>query len=184
MANLKKAMKGVKMKRGYIVVLAVLFVVLTTAVYAVGAGNNPVGKDRVGPHQGGEMGMGPMGPDANLNLSKDQLSKMWQLREKYHNDTQTLRYELFQKALELRTVYADPNANDAAILVKHKEVSALRQQMEDKMVQFKLEQRKILTAEQLQKLSEGGSRRGHRFMRDVGPASDHRRFGLGASSEN
>jgi len=186
MTDLKKTAKEAKMKKGYIVMLVVLFVALTAAaVYAVGPGNGPMGKDGFGHHQGGEMGMGPMGPMANLNLSKDQLGKMWQLKEKYHNDTQALRYELFQKSMELKTIYADPKTSDAAILAKQKEVNALRQQMEDKMVQLKLEQRKILTPEQLQKFSEGGCwGGGHGSMRGFGPASGNKKFGPETPSKN
>ncbi len=67
-----------------------------------------------------------------------------------------MRYELFQKKNELRSLYTNPAAEDAAILAKQKEVNALRTKLQDKMVQFKLDQRKILTPEQLKQLNESG----------------------------
>ncbi len=130
------------MKKFLVVLTAVLLVALATSVFAMGPGAGP--------------GPGPKGFD----LSKDQQDKMWQLREKFNSDTSALRYEMFQKRRELRDLYADPKATDAAILAKDKEVNTLKQKMHDKMVRFKLDQRKIFTSEQLQKFAEMG---GHGF---------------------
>lgn len=127
------------MKKIYVLVVAVLLVLFATSVFAVGPG--------------GGYGMGRAGVD----LSKDQQDKMWQLREKFNSDTSALRYEMFQKRNELRTLFTDPKATDAAILAKEKEVNALRQKMHDRMVRFKLDQRKIYTPEQLKQLSQRGA---------------------------
>ncbi|MCX5810235.1 MAG: periplasmic heavy metal sensor [Proteobacteria bacterium] len=140
------------MKRWYAVIMVVLFVALATTVFAFGqkgTGSGPCG----GPGMG--MGHGA-GMYANLNLTQEQQDKMWQAREKVRNDTSAARYEMFKKRAELKNLYADPNANDAAILAKQKEVNVLKQTMQDKMVQFKLAQRKILTPEQIKKIGESG----------------------------
>ncbi|RPJ56358.1 MAG: periplasmic heavy metal sensor [Dehalococcoidia bacterium] len=138
------------MKRWYAGIMVVLFVALTTTVFAFG----PKG---AGSGCGGQgMGMGHGAGYANLNLTQEQQDKMWQAREKFRNDTSATRYEMFKKRAELKNLYADPNATDAAILAKQKEANALRQTMQDKMVQFKLAQRKILTPEQIKKISESG----------------------------
>ncbi len=122
-----------------------------------------------------------MGHGPKLDLSKEQLDAMKQLREKYRVDTEALRNEFIQKQVELRTVYADPSASDAAIIAKQKEVDTLKQKMQDKMVQLRLEQRKIFTTEQLTKLSEAG--RGFGFGRGPGKGDgksfSHRGFGPG-----
>jgi Spy/CpxP family protein refolding chaperone len=96
------------------------------------------------------------GPEAwtGLNLSKEQMDKMWQLRERFRNETERLRYELFKKRLELKDLYADPTTDKATLLAKEKEVSGLRQALRDKMVQFKIERRAILTPEQLKQLKD------------------------------
>lgn len=132
------------MKKVFGIIIAVLFIAITTAAFAAGPGG-----------YGG--GMGGFG---GVNLSKEQQGQMWQLREKFNNDTSALRYELFQKRAELRTLFADPKATDAAILAKEKEVNALRQKMHDRMVRFKLDQRKILTPEQLKQFGNRGQGRG------------------------
>lgn len=127
------------MKKFYGVVVAVFLLLFATSVFAFGPG-------------GGAFGHGPRG----IDLSKDQQDRMWQLKEKFNSDTSSLRYEMFQKRNELRTLYADPKATDAAILAKEKEVNALMQKMHDRMVRFKLDQRKIYTPEQLKQLAERG----------------------------
>ncbi|MBP1749751.1 MAG: Heavy-metal resistance [Deltaproteobacteria bacterium] len=130
------------MKRFLGVVVAVFLVVFATSVFAFGPG--------------GGFGPGPKGAGHGIDLSKDQQDKMWQLKEKFNSDTSSLRYEMFQKRNELRTLYADPKATDAAILAKEKEVNTLMQKMHDRMVRFKLDQRKIYTPEQLKKLADRG----------------------------
>jgi Spy/CpxP family protein refolding chaperone len=144
-------LQEVAMKRWHAGIMVVLFLALTTTVFAFGhrGGFGSSGCDG----QGAGFG-GPMGIAANLNLSKEQTEKMWQIREKFHNDTQKIRYELFQKHIELKNLYADPKADEATLLAKQKELNALRQGMQDRMIQMRLEQRKILTPEQIKKLSE------------------------------
>ena len=143
------------MKKVYVVLAAVIFVALATTAFAFGPGAGPMmGKGGYGIHRGGEMGPGHMGRGPKLDLSTEQLTAMKQIREKFRVDTEALRNDFIQKQMELRTVYADPKASDAAILAKQKEVDALKQKMQDKMVQLRLEQRKIFTPEQLTKMSE------------------------------
>jgi Spy/CpxP family protein refolding chaperone len=101
------------------------------------------------------MGPHPMaGPQqfARLNLSKEQMDKMWQLEEKLHSDTGTIRYEVFQRETELKKLFMDPKAEDAAILIKQKELNAAKEKVDVKMMEFMLAQKKILTAEQLKKI--------------------------------
>jgi Spy/CpxP family protein refolding chaperone len=144
-------LQEVVMKRWHAGIMVALFLVLTTTVFAFGGrgGYGAGGCNGQGPGFGGPMGMA-----ANLNLSKEQADKMWQTKEKFHNDTQKLRYELFQKNIELKSLYADPKTDEAALFAKQKELNTLRQSMQDKMIQMRLEQRKILTPEQIKKLSE------------------------------
>lgn len=151
------------MKKMHVGMLVVLFMALAATVFAFGPGQGPAGYGGGGGpglHRGGAMGYGP-GP--SLNLSKEQTDKMWQLKEKQRNETSAMRYELFQKKNELRSLYTSPSADDATILAKQKEVNALRTKLQDKMAQFKLDERKILTPEQLKQLNESG--RGFGFGR-------------------
>ena len=167
------------MKKVYIVLAGVFFVALATSVFAFGPGGAAMmGKDGYGIHRGGEMGPGHMGRGLKLDLSTEQLTAMKQIREKYRVDTEAMRNEFLQKKLELRKVYADPNASDAAILAKQKEVDALKQKMQAKMVQVRLEQRKIFTPEQLTKMGEAAQTFGNKKGRSKGFGS--RGFGPGA----
>lgn len=131
------------MKKVLGVIVAVLFIAAASTVFAVGPGGYGPGPKGVGYGRG-------------VDLSKEQMDKMWQIRERFNTDTSSLRYELFQKRGELRTLYADPKAGDSAIMAKEKEVDTLRQKMHDRMVRFKLEQRKVYTPEQLQKMAGSG----------------------------
>ena len=141
-----------KMKRWYAGIMVVLFVAFAATVFAYGP--KGAGAGCGGPGMG--MGHGE-GVYANLNLTQEQQDKMWQAREKFRNDTSAARYEMFKKRAELKNLYADPNTSDAVILAKQKEMNVLKQTMQDKMVQFKLAQRKILTPEQIKKIGETGN---------------------------
>jgi Spy/CpxP family protein refolding chaperone len=176
---LKKTIQEVTMKKVYVVIAAVIFVALAATAFAFGPGaGSMMGKGGFGIHRGGEMGPGPMGRGPKLDLSTEQLAAMKQLREKFRVDTEALRNDLIQKQVELRTVYADPKATDAAILAKQKEADALKQKMQDKMVQLRLEQRKIFTPEQMTKLSEAAQNFGK--GKDRGKGFGGRGFGPGA----
>ncbi len=137
------------MKKVYIVSTVVFFLALSTTVFAFGPGAGFMGKGEYGFHREGGKALA-----AYLDLSKDQIDELSQLRQKNRTDTQGLRSDLLQKRMELKMVYADPSATDAAILTKQKEVDTLKQKLQDKMTQLKLEERKIFTTEQLTKLGK------------------------------
>ncbi|HOP85283.1 MAG TPA: Spy/CpxP family protein refolding chaperone [Syntrophorhabdaceae bacterium] len=149
------------MKRLYVVgLLVAFFLMLVGSVYAFGpkrAGFGPDGVYVSGSGHGHAYGF------LNLNLSKEQQDKMWQLKERFRSETERLRYETFQKRQELKRLYADPTVDKATLLSKEKELNALNQALQDKKVQLRLEQRAILTPEQLKKLGETGFGRGMGF---------------------
>ncbi len=155
--------------------VAVLFVVLAVTVYA-----GPGGMGR-------GMGSGMMGPGgyAYLNLSQDQMDKMWQLKDKYYNDTRATRYQMFQKQVELRKLYADPKADAGVIAAKEKEVSSLRQQLYDKMAQMRLEQEELPDPGADPETQRGAVRlwtRPQRLRPDV--ADDNRRGGYSPAPDS
>jgi zinc resistance-associated protein len=163
------------MKKLYAGMLVVLFVALAASVFAFGppftegrppfAGPSgefqrpsnfpsPFGPGAVGrPGFGPGAGAGFNGPNY-LNLSKEQIDKMEGLGNRYYSETRDLRYELSQKQLEMRKLFTDPKAEDAAILATEKELTSLRQKLMDKMAQIPVEMRKMLTPEQLQKIDQ------------------------------
>lgn len=160
------------MKKVLVVLVAVMLLATTTVISAFAQGWGPERKGGPCFRHEGRMGFAP-----GINLSKEQMEKMWELREKHRSDTQTLRHDLFQKGIELRTLFSDPKASDAAILAKQKEVDALKQQIENKRMQLKLAERKVLTPEQLTKLGESGWGPGP--MMGFKPVSGHGKFSRG-----
>jgi Spy/CpxP family protein refolding chaperone len=165
------------MRRWYVGMVAVVFVLFATAVFAQGpgpgAGGPPPKASAEGHHGPGSMMGGPGGHEGSgagmghwshgrfghadlLGLSKEQIDKMHALRDRFFNETRDLRYDMAQKRLEMRKLFMDPKTDDATLLAKQKEMSALRQKMADKMAQMMIEGRKILTPEQLQKLDRAG----------------------------
>ena len=136
-------------------------------------------------HEGFERGWGPgshgkFGGGAYLGLSKEQLEKMRGMRDRFYNETRDLRYDMAQKRLEMRKLFTDPKTDDATLLAKQKEMSALRQKLQDKMAQMMIEGRRILTPEQLQKLERMGMGPGGMgFGMMHGPMMGHSMMGHG-----
>jgi Spy/CpxP family protein refolding chaperone len=95
-----------------------------------------------------------------LNLSPEQKGKMKESRNNYTSETRDLRYDLAAKRLDMRKLFTDPKTDEAALLVKQKELNTLRQQLLEKMSQMKIEWRKILTPEQITKLDQMPYERG------------------------
>jgi Spy/CpxP family protein refolding chaperone len=163
------------MKKLYTGMLVVLFVALAASVFAFGPpfaeGRPPFAGSSEGfrgptsfsgPFGPGAVGRPGFGPGARagfngpnyLNLSKEQIDKMQELRGRLYAETRDLRYELSQKQLEMRKLFTDPKIEDATVLAKQKELISLRQKLMDKMAQMPLEMRKVLTPEQLQKIDQ------------------------------
>jgi zinc resistance-associated protein len=118
--------KGKKVTLWLLAVALVLSLGLAAAVYAAG----PMG-----------MGMGH-GPGM-MNLTPDQAGKFFDLKEKFRTDTASLRKNLLIKHLEMKPLWKAENPDEKAILAKQKEINALRDQMMEKSVAFRLEARKI-----------------------------------------
>lgn len=100
-------------------------------------------------------GFGPKGrheswtPKGIPPLSQDQISKFQELRQKFIAETAKLRGDLLTKRLELKSLWTNPKADDKVIVEKEKELRDLKNQLSDKVLQFRLESRKFLTPEQI-----------------------------------
>jgi Spy/CpxP family protein refolding chaperone len=136
-----------------IVIMAAVAVVLGVAyAYAQGPGFGP-GR---GPGRYGDCpNYGESSP-----LTDAQRTQLRELRQKFFDETASLRDSIYAKRQELRSLWADPNAKPEEIVAKEKELRSLQDQMRDAAVQQKLEARKVLTPEQL---SQGGWGRGKGF---------------------
>jgi Spy/CpxP family protein refolding chaperone len=89
---------------------------------------------------GGGMGCGMMGA---MNLTPDQAGNLFDLKEKFRNDTAAARKQMMVKHAELAALWKAEKPDQAAITAKQKEVNALRDQMQEKRTAFQLEARKI-----------------------------------------
>lgn len=167
------------MRKWSLVVGVVALAVLATTVLAVGPGPRAGAgcQDCPGPGYGAGPGAG-FGPGGGkgfgrmaeeLNLSKDQMDKLAEMRKRHWDDVQPLRSEMFKRRQEMRDLFTNPAATDDAIRAKQKEVNALQQTMRDKMVQFKLEQRSVFTTDQLTKLKDLPYGRGRGGCQGYGP---------------
>jgi Spy/CpxP family protein refolding chaperone len=158
------------MKKLMVAVLAIALLATAGLALAQGWGRG----QGMGP--GGGMGFGPCA--ANLNLSAEQIKEMQDLRAKHFNETATIREQLFAKNAELRSLWAQKEPNETAILKKQKEVNELRTELQAMGTKHRLQARGVLTPEQQTQLQSclgdtgnfgpGAGKRGG-FGRGMGP---------------
>lgn len=92
----------------------------------------------------GDKAGGPMGRGWQMNLTPEQAGQVFDLRQKFMNDTAELRKNLMVKGAELAQLWKAETQDDKAILAKVKELSALRAQMMEKSVAHRLALTKIV----------------------------------------
>jgi len=125
----------------------------------------------------GGMGFGGRGygPDpsviSGLNLTDEQASQIKALRDTFLRDIKPLQDKMFSKRGDLKLLWMKENPDQEKIAVTQKEVRDLRNQIEDRMVQQRLEVFKVLTPEQKEKLPSNGPGGGFGpgFMMGMGP---------------
>lgn len=82
------------------------------------------------------------GPGA-MNLNPEQAGKLFDLKHKFMNDTAEVRKQMVVKRAELAALWKAEQPDEKAIVAKQKELNALRGQLQEKSVAFRLEARKI-----------------------------------------
>jgi len=138
--------------------LVALMLFGVTYVYAQGKG--------FGPGRKGEPYWESSNPGKWSNLTPEQRTKFQELRQKFNEETAQLRGTILTKRVELQSLWTNPKADPKAIMDKEKELRDLQNQIRDKVVQSKLEARKILSPEQIAEFGPGcgtgpGFGRGH-----------------------
>ena len=81
---------------------------------------------------------------------------MQALQENFFKESLPLSNAIQIKQLEFRTLWAQTNPDQEKLLAKHKEINALRAQLQEKGTKIGLEIRKILTPEQQAQLGAYG----------------------------
>src|SRR3974377_599667 len=92
---------------------------------------------------GGGMGRG-MGMHMLMNLTPEQAGQVFDLRQKFMNDTASLRKDMMVKSVELAKLWKAENPDEQAILAKVKELSAVKAQFMEKAVAQRLAMRKLV----------------------------------------
>ncbi|HLZ19575.1 MAG TPA: Spy/CpxP family protein refolding chaperone, partial [Smithellaceae bacterium] len=99
----------------------------------------------------------------NLNLTADQKTKIDDLQVANEKATRPLRDKLYDKSVELRKLWLTAEPNKGKILAAQKELKALRDEMQTKATELRLDIRKVLTPEQNAKLADTGWGKGPGF---------------------
>jgi Spy/CpxP family protein refolding chaperone len=97
---------------------------------------------------GGGCGMGGgMGKRGlMMNLTPEQAAQVFDLKEKFRNDTAELRKNMMVKGAELRQMWKAEQPDEKAIQAKVKELTALRGQFMEKAIAQRLAMKKIVPA--------------------------------------
>jgi Spy/CpxP family protein refolding chaperone len=118
-------------KSGKLPLLLVLALALSLGLVA-SVWAQPMGK-------GKGMGHGP----GMMNLTPEQAGKIFDLNEKMYADTASLRRQMMVKHAELAAMLKAEKPDQNAIQAKQKELTALGDQIQEKMTASRLEAKKI-----------------------------------------
>ena len=121
-------------KVGKVSLLLTVALVLSLGL-AASSWAQPMGKGMMGRGMGRGHGM--------MNLTPEQAGKLFDLKEKFHNDTAALRKQMWVKRAEMAALWKAQTPDEKAILAKTKELSAVREQLQEKMIAFRFEAKKI-----------------------------------------
>jgi Spy/CpxP family protein refolding chaperone len=86
----------------------------------------------------------------DLQLTPEQIEKMESIQRTYLADIIPLRNDLFNKKYALRRLFSDPAASAEVIRAKQEEVFAVQRQIQEKLLDYRLRVRDILTPQQFQ----------------------------------
>jgi Spy/CpxP family protein refolding chaperone len=122
---------------------------------------------------GHEHGHPPCWLPGDLQLTPEQVEKLRSIQTSYLNDIGSLRSDLLNKRYELRRLMSDPTSKADDIRAKQEEAFELEAQIQEKVIDYRLMVREILTPEQfrlwISRYQEGfGPRSGHRHGMGMG----------------
>jgi Spy/CpxP family protein refolding chaperone len=144
-----KRQEARSMKKAVIVLgIAVMVFLSFSYVYAQEAGVGPEPQAMPGPthERHGKW----------LDLDPQQKAGLHELYRKFKKETAQLTGELVTQRLELRLLWSDPKADAKAILAQERRLQDLQNRMRDKVIEFRLETRKLLKPEQIERLGFRG----------------------------
>jgi Spy/CpxP family protein refolding chaperone len=77
---------------------------------------------------------------------------MREIRDRFWADTHDLRYDMAEKRIEMRKLFTDPKADNAALMATQKELRDIMLKLMDRKAQMKIEWRKVLKPERIRML--------------------------------
>jgi Spy/CpxP family protein refolding chaperone len=83
------------------------------------------------------------------DLSTEQRKRLQAQEQKFYQDTAPLRREIYQKRLELRSLWVDSKADPEKIRVKQREVFELQRRFQDRALEHRLAIRDLIPEEYL-----------------------------------
>jgi len=106
---------------------------------------------RPGPGMGMRSWRGedPCWKASDLALSPDQSKGLELIQRDYFRETQSLRAELISKRLEVRDFLRNPASKAELIRSKYSEINELQSKLDEKLIDYLIKVRGILTQEQL-----------------------------------
>ncbi len=78
------------------------------------------------------------------NLTPEQAGQLFDLRQKFFDDTASLRKDMVVKRAELQALWRADNPDEKQILAKLKELGGVREKFMEKAVPFRLQVKKLL----------------------------------------
>lgn len=86
------------------------------------------------------FGCGPGG----MNITPEQAGQLFDLKQQFMNDTASIRKAMWMKRAEMAALWKAETPDQVKITAKQKEMNALREQMQEKMVAFRIQAKKIV----------------------------------------
>lgn len=156
------------MNRTKKIVTALIFLLLLITVstnlfamdYVRGKWNMP-GEAMRRPEKAGETAM-----FAKFNLTEDQKARIEALRDAHRRETKPLQDHMFGKRADLKLLWLQSSPDKEKIMAMQKEIRAIRDQIEDASVAYRLDVFNVLTPEQQSKAKELLVNRGMKPNRD------------------
>lgn len=150
------------MKKTWITVTGLLFMaVVSTSAFASHWGR--------GPGYDGAQGRGYCNAEtfrgmAGLNLSAEQTAKLAEIRNARTKNLMPIREQMLAKRNAIKSLWLDKTPDQAKIVAAQKELGDLRDQMQAKITESRIESLKVLTPAQQEivKAQYSGSRYGAR----------------------
>lgn len=120
----------------------------------------------------------------DLHLTSKQMEQMKSTQNYYLRDMRVLRNELLNKKYELRKLLSNPDSKPSEIRLKQQEVFALESQIQERILDYQLKVRDILTPQQFRLwISRRGMSFGHGMHRGHGMGRRHHEPGMGMMHE-